>query len=58
MYLVAAYLNSVSGWTNFLPPAKIQQMFTEWQAQGYFAPSPGVRWNAAQIVTYLKSTWY
>ena len=58
MYLVAAYLNSISGWTSFLPPAKIQQMFTEWQSHGYFSPSPGVQWNATKIVTYLKSTWF
>lgn len=57
MYLMAAYLNSASHWTPFLTTDKIRQMFTQWQSQGRFSPSPGVYWNAAQIVTYLKATW-
>lgn len=56
MHLVAAYLNAMRGWTPFLTVERIQSMFSEWQATGYFSPTAGVKWDAAQIVDYLKRT--
>jgi hypothetical protein len=60
-HLVAAYLNAISGRTPFLPVATIKAMYTEWQntggfPNGVFSPTAGVKWNAEQIVTYLKAT--
>jgi len=56
MHLVAAYLNAMKGWTPFLTLERIVSMFTEWQTTGYFSPTAGVHWNAAQIVDYLQRT--
>jgi hypothetical protein len=56
MHLVAAYLNAMQGWTPFLTVERIQSMFVEWQATGYFSPTAGVKWSAAQIVDYIKRT--
>jgi hypothetical protein len=56
MHLVAAYLNAMEGWTPFLTVERIQSMFSEWQATGYFSPTAGVNWSAAEIVDYLKRT--
>ena len=56
MHLVAAYLNAMQGWTPFLTVERIQSMFHEWQTTGYFSPTAGVKWDAAQIVDYLTGT--
>jgi hypothetical protein len=56
MHLVAAYLNAMQGWTPFLTVERIQSMFVEWQATGYFSPAAGVKWSAAEIVDYIKRT--
>jgi hypothetical protein len=56
MHLVAAYLNAEAGMTPYLTTQTIVQIFTEWQAQGYYVPTGNVHWNAGQIVTYLEST--
>lgn len=56
MYLVAAYLNALSGWTPFLTTETIKAMFAEFQAQGYFSPTAGVKWYGADIVYYLQQT--
>jgi hypothetical protein len=56
MHLVGAYLNAVSGWTPFLNVETIKSMFSQWQSQGYFSPTPTVHWSAAQIVDYLTQT--
>ncbi len=55
-HLVAAYLNAMNGWTPFLTVERIKSMFSEWQTSGYFAPTAGVKWDARQIVEYLKTT--
>jgi hypothetical protein len=46
----------MQGWTPFLTVERVQSMFSEWQATGYFSPTAGVKWSAAQIVDYLKRT--
>jgi hypothetical protein len=56
MHLVASYLNAMAGWTSFLTVQRIQSMFSEWSSRGYFEPTAGVRWDAAQIVDYLQLT--
>jgi hypothetical protein len=56
MHLVAAYLNAMAGWTSFLTVQRIQSMFSEWSSTGYFEPTAGVKWDAAQIVNYLRQT--
>lgn len=56
MYLTAAYLNAISGWTPFLTEETIQSIFTEWQAKGYFEPIATVKWYSAEIVNYLSGT--
>jgi hypothetical protein len=58
MHLVAAYLNARQGWTSFLAETTIRSMFSEWQATGYFEPTAGVKWDAAQIVDYLEQTQF
>jgi hypothetical protein len=54
--LVAAYLNACAGYTSYLTPTMVQSIFNEWQSTGYYTPSAGVRWDAAQIVAYLQGT--
>lgn len=56
MHLVASYLNAMAGWTSFLTVQRIQSMFSEWSSRGYFEPTAGVKWDAAQIVDYLQLT--
>jgi len=54
--IVAAYLNACAGYTSYLKPAMVQSIFNEWQTTGYYTPSAGVKWDAAQIVAYLQGT--
>lgn len=56
MHLVATYLNVVQGWSSFLTVERLNTMFTEIQTKGYFSPTAGVKWTAAQVVDYLKKT--
>jgi len=55
-HIVAAILNAKMGWTPVLTVAAVKNMFNEWAAKGYYEPSAGVKWSAADIVTYLKTT--
>jgi hypothetical protein len=55
-HIVAALLNAKMGWTPVLTVAAVKNMFNEWAAKGYYEPSAGVKWSAADIVTYLKTT--
>jgi len=56
MHLVAAYLNVKQGWSPFLTVERLNSMFTELQSKGYFTPTAGVKWTAAQVVDYLSRT--
>jgi hypothetical protein len=56
MHLVAAYLNAEAGLTPFLTTQTLENMFSEWQANGYYIPSGNIHWDAGQIVTYLSAT--
>jgi hypothetical protein len=56
MHLVAAYLNVKQGLTPFLTVERLNSMFTELQKYGYFTPTAGVKWTAAQVVDYISKT--
>jgi hypothetical protein len=55
-YIVAALLNAAAGRTPYLSAATIRKMWNDLISFGYFEPTAGVRWNADQIETYLRST--
>lgn len=58
-HVIGAYLNILSGLISplALTTPKLIQMWNEWVATGYFTPYAGAaKWNADQIVSYLKST--
>jgi hypothetical protein len=56
MHLVATYLNILSGRISFLSIEALRNIWSEWQASGYYTPTAGVQWNAAAIVVYLSGT--
>jgi hypothetical protein len=53
---VAALLNARSGLTPVLTEAQVKNIFNEYDSKGYFEPTAGIKWNAEDIVTYLKTT--
>ncbi|CAH0216921.1 hypothetical protein SRABI118_02125 [Massilia sp. Bi118] len=55
-YVMAAYLNVLSKRVNFQTLESVRNMWTEWSTRGYYEPTAGQRWNAYQIVDYLKKT--
>ena len=57
-HIVAAILNAnVPNLTPVLSDAAVRGMWNEWVRKGYFEPTANVRWDAATIVTYIKSTF-
>lgn len=55
-HLVAAYLNVLAGYSGFQTVPMLQNIWNELRDKGYFCPTAGVQWNAAQVVEYLKGT--
>lgn len=55
-HCVAALLNARKGWTPVLTEAQIRNMFNEYDMNGFFAPTAGVKWYPEDIVAYLKTT--
>lgn len=56
-HVSAALLNAAKGWTNgALDVATIKAMWTATCNGGYYEPTAGVKWYAAEVVVYLKST--
>jgi len=55
-YCAAALLNARSGRTPVLSETTVRGMWNAFLAQGYYEPTAGVRWGAAQIVAYIKTT--
>lgn len=55
-HIAAALLNAASGKTPVLTVAAVLQIWNDYVARGYYEPTAGVKWDAEQIVTYLKST--
>lgn len=56
MHLVATYLNVLSGRISFLTISNVQAIWNEWQSKGYYTPTVGKKWYAADIVIYLRGT--
>jgi len=55
--LSAAYLNVMSGRSPFLKVENLQAIWWDYQANGTYTPSAGVKaWNAVTIVQYLSGT--
>lgn len=55
-HLVAAYLNVLAGYSQFQTVPMLKNIWNELRDYGYFAPTAGVKWDAAQVVQYLRST--
>lgn len=55
-YIAAALLNARGGRTSVLDEPYVRRMWNDFLANGFYEPTAGVHWGAAQIVTYLKST--
>lgn len=55
-YMMAAYLNVVSGRVNFISIEALQSCWNEWVSKGYYEPMAGQRWYANDIVGYLAGT--
>ncbi len=55
-HIVAAILNARMGGTPVLTENQVVNIFNEWDSKGYFEPTAGVKWYAADIVAYLQST--
>ena len=54
MYMVATYLNILSNRTPFPTALQLQAIWYDWQTYGYYSPTAGVKWYAADIVLYLS----
>lgn len=59
-HLIAAYLNVNGGNGAVIPPhildsARVLQIWNEWDVKGFFEPTAGVKWYAAEIKAYLLS---
>lgn len=55
-FMLAGYLNAVSGRVNFLEVQALQKVWNEWSLQGYYAPMAGQKWYPNDIVGYLYGT--
>lgn len=56
-HVSAALLNAAKGWTNgALDVATVKAMWTATCNGGFYEPTAGVKWYAAEVVIYLKST--
>jgi len=55
-YIVAALLNARSGRTPMLAETGVRNMWNDLINRGYYEPTAGVHWGAAEIVAYIKTT--
>ena len=55
-YTVAALLNARSGRTPMLSETTVRVMWNDLLNRGYYEPTAGIRWGAAEIVAYIKTT--
>ena len=56
-HIASALLNAAKGLTPPLSVQDVKDIFNEWNRTGGYVPSAGLKpWDAAQIVTYLKTT--
>jgi hypothetical protein len=56
MHMCATYLNIQSGRIGFMNVDDLKKIWYDWQRYGYYAPTAGVKWDAARIVQYLTAT--
>jgi hypothetical protein len=54
--ITAALLNAAAGLTPVLSVTAVRAIWNEFVSKGYFEPTAGIQWDAAQIITYLNST--
>jgi hypothetical protein len=55
-YTVAALLNARSGRSPMLSETVVRNMWNDLINRGYFEPTAGVRWGAAEIAAYIQTT--
>lgn len=55
-YLMATYLNVMSGRINFLTIESLEDIWNGWVTHGYYQPMPGQFWYSNDIVGYLYGT--
>jgi hypothetical protein len=55
-YVVAALLNARAGRTPVLNEFGVRSIWNDYVSRGFYEPTSGVQWGAAQIVAYLKTT--
>ncbi|MDB5727242.1 MAG: hypothetical protein JWR25_830 [Noviherbaspirillum sp.] len=55
-HISAALLNSAASMTPVLNQTRVRTIWNDYVQKGYFEPTVGVKWDAAQIVTYLGHT--
>jgi hypothetical protein len=56
--IVASYLNALAGLTPPLTALVVKDIWAEFIQSGFFAPSSGGHWNAAEIIEYLSTTYF
>jgi hypothetical protein len=55
-YILAAYLNVLSGRVNFLNPVSLREVWYEFATKNYYAPMAGQQWYATDIKYFLART--
>jgi hypothetical protein len=56
--IVASYLNALANLTPPLSPVVVKDIWAEFILTGFFSPSSGGHWNAAEIIDYLSTTYF
>ena len=54
--VVVAVLNAAAGLTPTLSVSAVKDIWSEFANTGFFSPSSGAQWNAAEILDYLSTT--
>jgi hypothetical protein len=54
--IIAAYLNFRAGLNKYPSDLQAIAIFKEWQANGVYAPSAGIKWTEDDILNYLGAT--
>lgn len=58
-YVVAAYVNAAAALTppEILNGAKAKEIWTSYKTKGFYEPTAGVRWDSAQIIAWIQTTF-
>lgn len=54
--IIAAYLNFKAGLNKYPTDQQAIAIFKEWQANGIYTPSAGIKWTEDDIMSYLGAT--